>query len=68
MTAPETLYVLHFDYRSDNGASLVGPFGSRNEAFAYAATIGGTLEYEAWPITSVVDDILDTPAPGRDST
>lgn len=45
-------YVLVFDYRSDDGPPLVGPFPSRETAFDYAGTLGGTLEYEAQPLAS----------------
>jgi hypothetical protein len=47
-----TKYVLEFDYRSDNGPVLVGPFDSRAEAFAAVPTGEGfEAEYCARPLT-----------------
>jgi hypothetical protein len=40
-----TKYVLEFDYRSDNGPRLVGPFDSREETYA-AVPVGAGFEAE----------------------
>lgn len=50
----EANFVLEFDYRSDNGPRYVGPFPSREAAFAWAyRTIGsGTASYHAYPLHS----------------
>lgn len=34
-----SLFVLQYDYRSDNGPDLVGPFPSRERAMEYAASL-----------------------------
>lgn len=48
-----SMFVLEFDFRSDNGPRHVGPFASRAEAFDWAErTIGsGEAEYHAYPLT-----------------
>lgn len=45
-------YVLEFDYRSDNGPHLVGPFPSREAAFewAYQAVGDGEASYHVSPL------------------
>jgi len=47
-----TKYILEFDYRSDNGPVLVGPFDSREEAaLAVPIGVGFEAEWNTRPLT-----------------